>query len=194
VYLYRAIDQRGQVIDVLASQKRDLAATRRFLARALNAARRPAEVTATGPGLSAVLDELVPEAWHVVEQYSNNPIEAGHGRLKARTRPMRDLKRAAPPKVSVAGTRSSRTCAVDTTTSASMPSPAAGSTRYSQNSPSPSEKRLDLEENVSCSRRNSALTSGQGRPGLGSPSRGQRRETIYISLSAQSAGPVTRRS
>ena len=37
VYLYRAIDQYGQVIDVLASPKRDLAATRRFFARELNA-------------------------------------------------------------------------------------------------------------------------------------------------------------
>ena len=33
VYLYRAIDQHGQVIGVLASQKRDLAAIRRFFAR-----------------------------------------------------------------------------------------------------------------------------------------------------------------
>jgi transposase-like protein len=41
VYLYRAIDQHGQVIDVLASPKRDLAATRRFFARALNAADGP---------------------------------------------------------------------------------------------------------------------------------------------------------
>ena len=46
-----------------------------------------------GPGYPRVLDELVPEAWHVVEQYANNPIEADHGRLKARTRPMRGLKR-----------------------------------------------------------------------------------------------------
>jgi IS6 family transposase len=36
-YLYRAIDQYGQVIDVLVSQKRDLAATRRFFSRALRA-------------------------------------------------------------------------------------------------------------------------------------------------------------
>jgi transposase, IS6 family len=28
-----------------------------------------------------------------VEQYANNPIEADHGRLKARLRPMRGLKR-----------------------------------------------------------------------------------------------------
>jgi transposase-like protein len=29
---------------------------------------------------------------HVTEQYSNNRIEADHGRLKARLRPMRGLK------------------------------------------------------------------------------------------------------
>ena len=34
-YLYRAIDQYGQVIDVLLSQRRDLAAARRFFTRAL---------------------------------------------------------------------------------------------------------------------------------------------------------------
>ena len=28
-----------------------------------------------------------------MEQYANNPIETDHGRLKARTRPMRGLKR-----------------------------------------------------------------------------------------------------
>jgi transposase-like protein len=36
VYLYRAIDQYGQVIDVLVAEKRDLAATRRFFTRALD--------------------------------------------------------------------------------------------------------------------------------------------------------------
>jgi transposase, IS6 family len=81
VYLYRAIDRHGQVIDVLASLKRDLAAARRFFARALNAARRPTEVTTDrAPAYPRVLDEPVPEAWHVVEQYANNPIEADHGR------------------------------------------------------------------------------------------------------------------
>ena len=149
VYLYRAIDQHGQVIDVLASPKRDLAATRRFFARALDAARRPTEVTTDrAPAYPRVLDELVPEAWHVVEQYANNPIEADHGRLKARTRPMRGLKRIAPPRLSVAGMRSFRTCAADTTNSASIPSPAAGSRRASSNSPLPSEQRLHSEESA----------------------------------------------
>ena len=104
VYLYRAIDQHGQVIDVLASPKRDLAATRRFFARALDAARRPTEVTTDrAPAYPRVLDELVPEAWHVVEQYANNPIEADHGRLKARTRPMRGLKRIRSAQVVCSG-------------------------------------------------------------------------------------------
>ena len=104
VYLYRAIDQHGQVIDVLAAPKPDLAATRRFFARALNEARRPTEVTTDrAPAYPRVLDELVPEAWHVVEQYANNPIEADHGRLKARTRPMRGLKRIRSAQVVCSG-------------------------------------------------------------------------------------------
>ena len=45
----------------------ELAATRRFFARALNAARRTTEVTTDrAPAYPRVLDELVPEACHVV--------------------------------------------------------------------------------------------------------------------------------
>ena len=44
-YLYRAIDQYGQVIDVLLAARRDLAAARRFFTRALRAGTIPAEVT-----------------------------------------------------------------------------------------------------------------------------------------------------
>jgi transposase, IS6 family len=40
-----------------------------------------------------VLDELVPGARHVLERHANNVVEADHGRLKARLRPMRGLKR-----------------------------------------------------------------------------------------------------
>jgi transposase-like protein len=40
-----------------------------------------------------MLDELVPSACHVVEQYANNPIESDHGRFKARLRPMCGLKK-----------------------------------------------------------------------------------------------------
>ena len=40
-----------------------------------------------------MLADLVPAALHMTEQYSNNRIEADHGRLKARLQPMRGLKR-----------------------------------------------------------------------------------------------------
>jgi transposase-like protein len=36
-----------------------------------------------------VLEELLPAAWHRTERYANNRVEADHGRLKARLRPMR---------------------------------------------------------------------------------------------------------
>jgi transposase, IS6 family len=45
-YLYPAVDQHGQVIDALLSVRRDLAAVRRFFARALGIGTVPAEVTA----------------------------------------------------------------------------------------------------------------------------------------------------
>src|SRR5436305_10741705 len=45
VYLYRAIGQFGQVIDVLVSAKRDRAATRRFFDRALEHGPGPTEVS-----------------------------------------------------------------------------------------------------------------------------------------------------
>ena len=92
VYLYRALDQYGQVIDVLVSTKRDLAATRRFFTQALEHNPSPTEVTTDrAPAYPRVLDDLLPAACHVTEQYTN-PVEADHGRLKARLRPMRGLK------------------------------------------------------------------------------------------------------
>jgi transposase-like protein len=50
-----------------------------------------------------VLDELVPSALHVVERHANNPVEADHGRLKARLGPMRGLKRHRSARILAAG-------------------------------------------------------------------------------------------
>ena len=60
VYLYRAIDQFGQVIDMLVSAKRDRVATHRFFTRALEHRSRPSEVnTDRAPAYPRVLDELL---------------------------------------------------------------------------------------------------------------------------------------
>lgn len=50
-----------------------------------------------------MLDELVPSALHTVERHANNPVEADHGRLKARLRPMRGLKRHRSARILAAG-------------------------------------------------------------------------------------------
>ena len=49
------------------------------------------------------LDELIPSAWHHIEQYANNPIEADHSRLKHRLRPMRGLRTDTTAQVVIAG-------------------------------------------------------------------------------------------
>jgi transposase-like protein len=104
-YVYRAIDQFGQVIDVLVSRRRDITAARRFLERAIGATKvTPAEVTTDqAPVYPAVLQELLPAAWHHTDRYGNNRVECDHGRLKARLRPMRGLKQDRSARVIIAG-------------------------------------------------------------------------------------------
>jgi transposase-like protein len=65
-YVYRAVDQYGQVIDVFVSSRRNTAAAKEFFTRAVKATGcAPAEVVtdkaSTYPG---VLDELLPGAFH----------------------------------------------------------------------------------------------------------------------------------
>jgi IS6 family transposase len=92
-YVYRAIDEHGQVIDVLVSKRRDIAAARRFFAAALETHGEAGEiVTDRAAALAHVIVEMMPDAVHNTEQYANNRIECDHGRLKARLRPMRGLK------------------------------------------------------------------------------------------------------
>jgi transposase-like protein len=104
-YVYRAIDQYGQVIDVLVSSRRDADAARRYFRRALSALKiTPTEVITDAAAVyPAVLDELVPSAWHHVEQHANNPIEADHSQLKHRLRPMRGLRTDQTAQTVVAG-------------------------------------------------------------------------------------------
>jgi len=58
------------------------------------------DAAAVCPG---VLDELIPQAWHHVEQHANSPIEADHSRLKHRLRPMRGLQTEQTAQVISAG-------------------------------------------------------------------------------------------
>ena len=104
-YLFRAIDQFGQVIDVFLSPRRNKEAARRFFERAIDRTRiSPVEVTTDRYRVyPRILDELLPAAFHDTNVHANNPLETDHGRLKARLRPMRGLKQGRTAKVIVAG-------------------------------------------------------------------------------------------
>ncbi len=59
--------------------------------------------TDRAPVYPRIVEELELAARHVTEQYANNVIEADHGRLKARLRPMRGLKRLASARTVASG-------------------------------------------------------------------------------------------
>jgi len=104
-YVYRAVDQFGQVVDVFVSPRRDTTAARRFFEQAIGTTKvTPVEVvTDHAPVYLGVLEELAPAAWHRTDQYANNRVEADHGRLKARLGPMRGLKQDRSARVVIAG-------------------------------------------------------------------------------------------
>lgn len=81
-YVYQAVDEYGQVIDVFVCPRRDASAARWFFDRAIATTRtRPTEVvTDRAVTYPIVLDEVLPGAWHRTERSANNHIEADHGR------------------------------------------------------------------------------------------------------------------
>jgi IS6 family transposase len=92
-YVYRAIDQWGQVIDIHVSKRRNIAAARRFFETVFDGRDRSGEVTTDlAAPLLHVVDDLLPDVLHDTTQYANNRIECDHGRRKARLRPMHGLR------------------------------------------------------------------------------------------------------
>jgi IS6 family transposase len=92
-YVYRAVDQHDQVIDVCVFRRRDMASARYCFTAALRAHGTPSEViTDRTPALANVIEELILAAFRNTGQYENNRCEADHGRLKARLGPMYGLK------------------------------------------------------------------------------------------------------
>ena len=90
---------------MFVTARRDAKAARRFFERAISITKiAPVEVTTDkAPAYPAVLEELLPAAWHRTERYANNRVEADHGRLKARLRPMRGLKQDRSARLIIAG-------------------------------------------------------------------------------------------
>jgi len=88
----------------MVSTKRDVKAATRFFSTAIDSHGAPAdETTDRSPAMARTIVELLPSAHHDTTQYVNNRVEADHGRLKARLRPMRGLKRDRTASVVIAG-------------------------------------------------------------------------------------------
>ena len=90
-YVYRAIDQDGQVVDAYFSKRRNANAAEGFFRRCIDETGvMPTRVTTDKakcypPALRAVL----PDAEHRTSKYLNNGIERDHGHLKQRLYAMR---------------------------------------------------------------------------------------------------------
>ena len=95
-YLWRAVDQDGEVVDVYLQAKRDGAAAKRFFRRLLRShGGEPRKiVTDKLRSYGVALRELIPETIHSTQQYENNRAEQSHEAIRLREREMRNFKSA----------------------------------------------------------------------------------------------------
>ena len=93
-YLWRAVDQDGEVVDVYLQAKRDGAAAKRFFWRLIRShAGEPRKiVTDKLRSYGVAHRELIPDVIHSTERYENNRAEQSHEATRMRERGMRKFK------------------------------------------------------------------------------------------------------
>jgi len=93
-YLWRAVDQDGEVVDVFLQKRRDSAAAKRFFKRLLKTHRDEPRKIVTDKLRSyrVAHRELIPDTIHDSSQYANNRAELSHQPTRVRERGMRRFK------------------------------------------------------------------------------------------------------
>jgi len=93
-YLWRAVDQDGEVVDVFLQARRDGASAKRFFKRLLrsNAGEPRKIVTDKLRSYGVAHRELIPDAVYDTTQYANNRAEQSHESTRVRERGMRRFK------------------------------------------------------------------------------------------------------
>ena len=92
-YLWRAVDQRGNTLDILVTKARDKKAAKRFLRKLLRSHAKPRVViTDTLRSYGAALKELLPHTEHRQSRYLNNRAENSHQRTRRRERALQRFK------------------------------------------------------------------------------------------------------
>ena len=96
-YLWRAVDEDGDVIDILLQSRRDRRAAARFFRKLLKSQgcvpRRL--VTDKLRSYAAARRSVMPSVIHCTDQYANNRAEVSHQPTRQRERQMRRFKSAA---------------------------------------------------------------------------------------------------
>ena len=93
-YLWRAVDQDGDVVDVYLQAKRDGAAAKRLFRKLLRShGTEPRKiVTDKLRSYPVAHRELIPDTIHSTEQYENNRAEQSHKATRVRERGMQKFK------------------------------------------------------------------------------------------------------
>jgi len=93
-YLWRAVDQDGEIVDVYLQKRRDGAAAKRFFNRLLKKYKdEPMKmVTDKLRSYGVAHRELIPDTIHDTSQYANNRAELSHQPTRVRERGMRRFK------------------------------------------------------------------------------------------------------
>jgi len=95
-YLWRAVDQDGDTIDILVQKRRNKTAAKRFFRRLLKGqCKAPYRlITDKLKSYSAAQREVFTSVPHCTEQYDNNRAEVSHEPTRQRERQMRRFKSA----------------------------------------------------------------------------------------------------
>src|SRR6267142_5057015 len=93
-YLWRAVDQDGDILDILVQSRRDKKAAKRFFRKLLTGLRYVPRVIITDKlkSYSAARAELMPSVKHLQQKYQNNRAENSHQPTRLRERVMRRFK------------------------------------------------------------------------------------------------------
>ncbi|MEH6550018.1 MAG: IS6 family transposase [Pseudomonadales bacterium] len=93
-YLWRAVDQDGEVVDVYLQEKRNGAAAKRFFRRLIKShGSEPRKiVTDKLRSYDVAHQELTPDTIHISDRYANNRAEQSHETTRVRERVMRRFK------------------------------------------------------------------------------------------------------
>jgi transposase-like protein len=109
-YLYRAVDKQGRTVDFYLSERRDIAAAKAFLHKAIGHHGTPDKITLDGyPASHRAVEDLREDKVLPADmllrscQYLNNIVEQDHRGIKCRTGPMLGFKRFDHAAIVIAG-------------------------------------------------------------------------------------------